>query len=79
MLKKKSLKPTKFKIEMAGNSNHFIYDMADFESARGRTSKFSNFLCRDAFQGQRRPYSNECGSVQKFKARLIHTYRVPHD
>ena len=56
---------------MAGNSKHFIYDMADFESARGHTSKFSNFLCRDAFLGQRRPYSNDCGSVQKFKARLV--------
>ena len=34
---------------MAGNSKQFIYDMADFESARGRTSKFLNFLGRDAF------------------------------
>ena len=29
---------------MAGNSKHFIYEMADFESAGGCATKLSNFL-----------------------------------
>ena len=35
---------------MARNSKHFIYDMVDFESTHGYTTKFSNFLSRVAFQ-----------------------------
>ena len=55
---------------MAGNSKHFIYDMADFESARGCTSKFSNFFGSIEFYTYRRAYFKDCGSVQNFKARL---------
>ena len=56
---------------MAGNSKYFIYDMADLESSRRRTSKFSNFFVSIEFYAFRRAYSNHCGSVQNCKARLI--------
>ena len=57
---------------MAGNSKHFIYDMANFESSRGRTPKFSNFFGFIEFNAYRRAYSNHCGSVQNCKARLVY-------
>ena len=57
---------------MAGNSKHFIYDMADFESACGCTSKFSNFFGSMEFYTYRRAYFKDCNSVQNFKARLFY-------
>ena len=57
---------------MAGNSKYFIYDMADFESSRGCTSKFSNFFGSIEFYAYRRAYFEDCGSVQKLVARLLY-------
>ena len=56
---------------MAGNSKYFIYDMADFESSRGCTSKFSNFFGSIEFYAYRRAYFEDCGSLQKLVARLL--------
>ena len=61
---------------MAGNSKYFIYDMADFESSRGCTSKFSNFFGSIEFHAYRRAYFEDFGSVQKLVARLIRMFRT---